>query len=361
MELSRDPAPLGLLGFEDRVHRFARDALREMNGKGGAGTECFGEANVVVGEAGVGPGLVEGGDDPDRPLVEDERDQERRHAADSACQDLIDLGICEQRVDALALPASENPRMLRLGRHGVTDHIREILAVGDDHAKPSRGGGKRDEHCAGTDQLAQAAGDELEQAGEIPLLEDAACELVENLELPDPVGCALVDLHLLDRDAGLGRKQRHDLLVCLGELAAVLLGQVEISVHDSAHEDRHTEKAPHLRMPRRKAEEVPLLRHVRNAYRARLTEQNPENAVVARQLADPSSRRLVDPGRDEALEVCPGAVEDPERGIARTDKPRRDLCGLLQNVLERGLGADRDTRRGKLSKAGFSVGIDGHG
>ena len=129
------------------------------------------------------------------------------------------------------------------------------------------------------------------------------CQLVERLELPNPVDCPLVDLHLFDRDPGLGGEKRHDLFVGFGELAALLLGQVEVPVHDSPHEDRDTEEAPHLRMPGRKAEEVRLLRHVGNADRARLSKEDAENAVVARQVADPSSRRLVDPRRDEALEV----------------------------------------------------------
>ena len=46
-----------------------------MNGKGGTRTKCFAEANVIVGEAGVGPVLVERVNDPERSLVKDERDK----------------------------------------------------------------------------------------------------------------------------------------------------------------------------------------------------------------------------------------------------------------------------------------------
>ena len=146
--------------------------------------------------------------------------------------------------------------MLRFGRHVVADQIGETFAVGGDDAKASRGCGKGDEHSAGADQLAQATGNEFEQAGDISLLEHAACELVERLELPNPVDCPLVDLHFFDRDAGLGGEKRHDLLVVFRELTTFLLGQVEISVHDSTHEDRDTKEAPHQRMPRREAEEM---------------------------------------------------------------------------------------------------------
>ena len=104
-----------------------------------------------------------------------------------------------------------------------------------------------------------------------------------------------MDLHLFDRESGLGGEKRHDLFVFLRELTALLLGQVEVPVDDSAHKDRDTEEAPHLRMPGREPEELRLLRHVGNAYRARLSKQDAENAVVAGQIADPSSRRLVDP------------------------------------------------------------------
>jgi hypothetical protein len=83
--------------------------------------------------------------------------------------------------------------------------------------------------------------------------------------------------------------------------------------------------------------------------------------VVAGQSADPSSRHLVDPTRDETLEVCPGAVEDAKRGIARVDKPRCHVCGLLKNILKRGLRADCDICRRKLAKAHFSIGSCGHG
>ena len=213
---------------------------------------------------------------------EDERDQERRHTADSAGKDLIDFGIRKERVDALALPACEGSRVLRLGRYVVADYVDDILAVGDDDAKAARGRGKGDEHRAGADQLAQATGNELEQAGEISLLEDTTRELVERFELPNPVGGPLVDLHFLDREAGLGCEQRHDLFVCFGELTALLLGQVEIPIDDLAHKDRDTKEAPHLRMARREPEEVRFLRHVGNAYRARVSEQDAKNPVVAR-------------------------------------------------------------------------------
>ena len=104
--------------------------------------------------------------------------------------------------------------MLRFRRNAVADQIGDIFAVGGGNAKTAGGGGKGDEHFPGADQLAQTTRDELEEAGHIlPLLEHAVRELVERLELTNPVDCSLVDLHLFDRDPGLGGEKRHDLLV----------------------------------------------------------------------------------------------------------------------------------------------------
>jgi hypothetical protein len=56
-------------------------------------------------------------------------------------------------------------------------------------------------------------------------------------------------------------------------------------------------------MPGRKAEELWLLRYIDNTDRTRFSKEDAEDPVVAREIADPSSRRVVDPRRDEAVEV----------------------------------------------------------
>jgi len=64
-----------------------------------------------------------------------------------------------------------------------------------------------------------------------------------------------------------------------------------------------------------------MLGHVGRAHRAPLAEQDAEDAVVTGQVADLGSRLLVDPRRDEALQVCAAAVQYPQRRIARSDSP----------------------------------------
>ena len=301
----------------------------------------------MIGEARVGAVLVEGGNDTDGfPL----KQSGTRIAADaeSARNDLVEFGILQDRVDALAVPAREDPAMLGVGRDLVSDQAGDALAFGDDDAQTSRGCGNGDEHLAGADQLAQVPGDQLEEEGHVSFLEDAVGERVERLELADPVDGPIVDLHLFDRDRGLGGEKRDELFVFLREFAAILLCQVQVAVDDSAYEDRNTEEAPHERVPGRKAEELPLFRHVGDAHRPRVPEEDAENAVIARQVADPGSRRLVDPCRDEVLEVSAGAVEDAERRVARRHQPCRHLHRRLQGIGEGCLGADRDTRLDEL-------------
>ena len=112
-----------------------------------------------------------------------------------------------------------------IGRHVVADQFGGAVAVGDGDTKTSRGSGKGDEHSAGADQLAQATGNELEQADDVSLLEDATCQIVEHLKLPNPIGCPLVDLNLLDREACLGGEKRDDLFIFFRELTALLLAR----------------------------------------------------------------------------------------------------------------------------------------
>jgi hypothetical protein len=67
-----------------------------MNGQRGADAEHFREAKVIIGEARIGTVLVEGRDDADGLVVEDERDDERRQATNPPRTDLVDLRIFQK-------------------------------------------------------------------------------------------------------------------------------------------------------------------------------------------------------------------------------------------------------------------------
>ena len=111
---------------------------------------------------------------------------------------------------------------------------------------------QRDQDEPGVHQLAQAGGDELEHPSDVDLGDERARDLVQRLELLQPAGRRLVEPCVLDRDRGLGGKQRHELLVLVRERSSVrLLGQVQVSERDPAQEDRNTEERPHRRVVRR--------------------------------------------------------------------------------------------------------------
>ena len=77
-------------------------------------------------------------------------------------------------------------------------------------------------------------------------------DLVQRLELLQPAGRGLVEPCVLDRDCGLGREQRRQFLVLVGERhASRLLGEVEVSVRDPAEQDRDAEERAHRRVVRR--------------------------------------------------------------------------------------------------------------
>ena len=63
-----------------------------------------------------------------------------------------------------------------------------------------------------------------------------------------------------------------------------------------------------------------------------------------REVADPSTRRVVDAGREEPLERAARAVDDAQRRIAGVRQRCRCLDDALQQGVERELRAQRDAR-----------------
>ena len=81
-----------------------------------------------------------------------------------------------------------------------------------------------------------------------------------------------------------------ELLVLVGERgAALLLGQVQVAVGDSAQEDRDAEERAHRRMVRREADRARVVREIVEAQRLRVLDQRAEDAAATREVAD---RRL---------------------------------------------------------------------
>ena len=169
------------------------------------------------------------------------------------------------------------------------------LSVGGADDEPSVGGGQDDEDEPGMDELAQAGRDEVEHARDVDLGHERARNLVERLELLQPAGRRFVETRVLDRDRGLGGEQLHELLVLGGERgAALLLGQVQVSVGDPAQQDRDTEERPHRRVVRREADRARVVGEVVEPQRLRVVDQRAENPAAVRRVADRRLGLLVD-------------------------------------------------------------------
>ena len=113
VELAREPAALELLTRDHPAQRVAGDPVGEVDGHRRARAEGLGQAQVLVGEARVGPELVVRGDHPDRPVGDDHRHEEARAQPDAPGELLVDLDVLERRVDALAPPPLEHASALR--------------------------------------------------------------------------------------------------------------------------------------------------------------------------------------------------------------------------------------------------------
>ena len=77
-----------------------------------------------------------------------------------------------------------------------------------------------------------------------------------------------------------------------------------------------------------------MLSHVREAKRLGAPDHLPEDAAAARELADSRVRPLVDPEREEALELAPALIEDSQGGVAGLSQLARRVEHRLEHALQ---------------------------
>ncbi len=170
MQLAREAAALELLRLDNAPERVARNPLREIDRDRRARAEGLGEPEVVVRKAGIRQQLVVRGEQADRAATRDERNPETGPRTETAHDLVVDLGIVENRVDALAAAALDHaPALRRRPRHRLPDQVGASLAGNCDKAQLVGAGRKQHGDEAGVEQLAQAAGDEIEQTLEVGL------------------------------------------------------------------------------------------------------------------------------------------------------------------------------------------------
>ena len=236
MQLAREPPPLELLAGDHTAEGVAGDALREVDRRRRPLRERLCDPQVVVGEARVAADLVEGAHDADRFVPQHERDEQAGARADPAGELLVDLGVVDDRVDALAPPPLEDPRALGAGLGHDRAHQRACaLAVCGLDPKAPVGTRSSDHDRLRADQLAEPLGDQSEHARQLDLGQERVPDLVQRLQLAEPARRRLIEPRVLDRDRGLGGEKRDDLLVLVLEVgAALLVGQIEVAVGDPA-------------------------------------------------------------------------------------------------------------------------------
>ena len=91
-----------------------------------------------------------------------------------------------------------------------------------------------------------------------------------------------------------------------------------------------------------------MLTDVGQAQRLRVGDQDPEDPVTAREIADGRVRSLVEANREKALEALTALVEHAEGGVAGAGQ----LAGDLEHVLQHALAVQfRDERPADLQQA----------
>ena len=180
MQLACEPAPLELLPLNHPPQRVARHALGEIDGNGCAGRELLGDPQVVVAEAWVLGRLVMRDEHAGRQAPNDEWHKEPGARPEAARRVLVDLGIVEQLVDALAATALEHAaRLRRRLRERPAGVLCAFLAGRSLDAQHAPGNGKRDQHEPRVDQVAEARGDEAEEPVDVELADQRGADPVQ--------------------------------------------------------------------------------------------------------------------------------------------------------------------------------------
>jgi hypothetical protein len=264
VELARQTTALQLLRIDDASECIPLNALGALDRHRRALRERLGEAEIVIVEPWVGALLVMARDHADRTARGDERHPDSRRHPIPAGGLLVDLGVVEHRVDALASPPLEDEPVLRArpDRRGLQRDLRSLTGRGG-HGHPAVGCRQCDRDETRADQLAKASGDQLQQRSELRLGDQRTRHLVQRLELTGPSGRRLVKPRVLDRNSRLPCEKAHDFLVVLGEVcAALLLRQVEVAVRDAAEEHRHSEEGLHPGVVGREADRARVVVNV---------------------------------------------------------------------------------------------------
>ena len=130
-------------------------------------------------------------------------------------------------------------------------------------------------------------------------------------------------------------------LVFLVEVAALLLGQVEVAVHLFPDPYRHPEEGPHRRMAIGESARSGVGGDVLQAQRARVGDQLAEQAAAFRPVMDPGDLRLIQANRDELGQPA-ALADDAQRAVTSRHQLDRRLDDMPEHDLEFQMTADGD-------------------
>ena len=306
------------------------------------------EPQVVVGEARARARFVVGDDDADRTSADDERNVEPRTDAEPASRLLVDLGILEHRVDPLAAAALEDAAGLRAAERREACRRSPYPAV-------AVGGGDRERVAGPGSAISTSRASTSSRRRRATSSSSGSSSISEASALPISFSDSswrsqrVADSYrrgVLDRHRGLGREQRVELLVLVGEvLAALLLGQVEVSVGDAAQRIGHAEEASSSAGGARGS------RPSAGRRSGRRSRSGSASRISTPRMPRPRGRSPIAacvsssiPVVRKRSSVWPRPVDHAERRVAGAGQLGCGLDDPLQQRIERQLGAERDPR-----------------
>jgi hypothetical protein len=337
------------------------DRLRGGDRGGGAGGEGEQHALVFVAEAGVATERIE-------------RDEHAQGAAakEEGCEQRGDAGVLIARtshqagvevVNATRRPLLQHPPRDRAGDRDTRFGGLVFALTGDRGGEELIAGGEQNQQRASLDQGAAALDHDLEDTIEVGLAANRAGDLGRCFESVDGalhlVAAALhagVEASVLDRDRRpLGEDHRR-LLVGLVEVAAALLGQVEVAPGMAPNHHRHAEEVRHRRVAGGEAVGAGMVADFGQAEWARLLDQQAEHTAATWQVADRAPRLLVDAVGDEALQFVAVLIEHAKGGVTGPSQVAGDLEHLLEDHLRVELGDEAAPNVDQLPQTGLVQG-----
>ena len=295
---TRAPSACALLGgLEAAAQRLVARGLRGRDRGRGARGERLQQPLVLLVEGAVATQAVEDDQEADRAVAEEHRRHERRACAQLAgakrlsgsswkrCEGRTSAPPRERLVEREARAAT--PRRLRPRPRRSRTRRRRASAISAARAPISARERLTTSSSTRSRSVSPPSARVISVVVSRPRI--VRCELVA--ALPD----FAVQPRVRDRDRRPVGEHDDRLLVVVGELAVVLLGQVEVSPGLAVRPRSGRRGRCHRRMRERKAVGLRVRADVGQAERLRLADQHAEHAAPARKVADRPVRLLVDP------------------------------------------------------------------